>query len=84
LKNSELQFSLITEQNNMQVENAKLQRTIVKKSVETTTEQFEVAKTIYQQTILQQKQGTANLTDVLLADNALREAQQTYLTAVVD
>jgi outer membrane protein TolC len=84
LKNSELQFSLITEQNNMQVENAKLQRTIVKKSVETTTEQIEVAKTIYQQTILQQKQGTANLTDVLLADNALREAQQTYLTAVVD
>lgn len=84
LQNSELQFSLLTEQNNMQVENAKLQRMVAKKSVETTTEQIELAKTIYEQTILQQKQGTASLTDVLLADNALREAQQTYLSAVID
>ena len=36
------------------------------------------------QTVLQQKQGTASLTDVLLADNALREAQQNYLNAVID
>lgn len=84
LQNSELQFGLLTEQNNMQVENAKLQRMVAKKSVETTTEQIELAKTIYEQTILQQKQGTASLTDVLLADNALREAQQTYLSAVID
>jgi outer membrane protein TolC len=84
MKNSELQFKLLTEQNTMQVENAKLQRTIAKKSVEITTEQIELAKTIYEQTILQQKQGTASLTDVLLADNALREAQQTYLSAVID
>ena len=26
----------------------------------------------------------ASLTDIVLADNALREAQQTYLSAVVD
>jgi outer membrane protein TolC len=84
LQNNELQFGLLTEQNNMQVENAKLQRMVAKKSVETTTEQIELAKTIYEQTILQQKQGTASLTDVLLADNALREAQQTYLSAVID
>lgn len=84
LQNNELQFGLIAEQNNMQVENAKLQRMVAKKSVETTIEQIELAKTIYEQTVLQQKQGTANLTDVLLADNALREAQQTYLTAVID
>ena len=84
LQNSELQFGLLTEQNNMQVENAKLQRMVAKKAVETTTEQIKLAKTIYEQTILQQKQGTASLTDVLLADNALREAQQTYLSAVID
>lgn len=84
LQNNELQFALITEQNNMQIENAKLQRTIAKKSVETTTEQIKLAKTIYDQTVLQQKQGIANLTDVLLADNALREAQQTYLNAIID
>lgn len=84
LQNSELQLGLLTEQNNMQVENAKLQRIVALKSVETTSEQIKLAQTIYEQTILQQKQGTANLTDVLLADNALREAQQTYLSAVID
>jgi outer membrane protein TolC len=57
---------------------------VAKKTVETTTEQIQLAQTIYEQTILQQKQGTASLTDVLLADNALREAQQTYLSAVID
>jgi OMF family outer membrane factor len=84
LKNNELQFGLISEQTDMQVKNARIQREVAKKSVETTTEQIELAKTIYEQTVLQQKQGTASLTDVLLADNALREAQQTYLTAVID
>lgn len=84
LRNNELQFGMLTEQNNMQVENAKLQREVAKKTVETTTEQIQLAQTIYEQTVLQQKQGTASLTDVLLADNALREAQQTYLSAVID
>jgi len=84
LQNNELQFELISEQNNMQIENARMQREVAEKSVETSTEQIELAKTIYEQTVLQQKQGTASLTDVLLADNALREAQQTYLTTIID
>ena len=84
LHNNELQFGLFTEQNNMQVQNAKMQKEVAKKTVETTTEQIQLAQTIYEQTILQQKLGTASLTDVLLADNALREAQQTYLNAVID
>lgn len=84
LQNSDLQLSLLTEQNTMQIQNAKLQRAIAQKSVETTSEQIKLAQTIYEQTGIQQKQGTAGLTDVLLADNALREAQQTYLTAVID
>ncbi|RKD15195.1 transporter [Pelobium manganitolerans] len=84
LQNNELQLGLLTEQNKMQVENSKLQRFVAQKSVETTDPQIKLAQSIYEQTILQQKQGTANLTDVLLADNALREAQQTYLSAVID
>ncbi|HEY8689609.1 MAG TPA: TolC family protein [Chitinophagaceae bacterium] len=84
LQNNEFQNGLLSEQNNMQVQNAKMQREVAKKSVETTIEQIKLAQTIYEQTILQQKQGIANLTDVLLADNALREAQQTYLSAVID
>ena len=84
IKNNELQSGFFTEQNNMQVENAKLQREVAKKMVETTTEQIQLAQTIYEQTVLQQKQGTASLTDILLTDNTLREAQQTYLSAVID
>lgn len=80
----ELQIKFISEQNAMQIENAKLQRMVAKISVETTLEQIELSKTIYEQTTLQQQQGTANLTDVLLADNALREAQQTNLAKIVD
>lgn len=84
LKNSELQFGLLTDQNNMQIENAKLQRIVAKEMTKTTTEQVKLAQAIYEQTILQQKEGMTSLTDVLLADNTLREAQQTYLTAVID
>lgn len=84
LLNNELQMGIINEQNNLQVENSKLQRKTAKQTVETITEQIQLAQTIYEQTILQQKQGTTNLSDVLLADNALREAQQAYLTAVID
>lgn len=84
LQNSELQYDLLVEQNNMQVENVKLQIIVAIKLVETTTEQIKLAQAIYNQTITQQKQGTATLTDVLLADNALREAQQTHLSAVID
>ena len=84
LLNNKLQFDLIAEQNNMQIENARLQKVITKKSIETTMEQVKLAQTIYEQSIFQQKQGTASLTDILLADNALREAQQSYLNAIIE
>lgn len=84
IKNSELQVQIVTEQNAMQTENTRRQILIAQKTVKTTTAQIDLAKSVYEQTVLQQKQGTASLTDVLLADTALREAQQNYLSAVVD
>jgi len=84
MQNSQLQVSLLTEQNDMQVTNASQKRMVAQSSVETTTKQIELAESVYVQTVLQQKQGVANLTEVLLADNALREAQQNYLSAVID
>ncbi len=68
----------------MQFENAKLQTLVAQKSVATTLEQIRLAQIVYEQTALQQKEGVASLTDIVLADNALREAQQTYLSAVID
>ncbi|HQT24338.1 MAG: transporter [Sphingobacteriales bacterium 17-39-43] len=84
LKNNELQISLLSEQNLMQVDNAKMQRQVARKSTETILLQMRLAQSIYNQNIIQQKEGTASLTDVLLADNALREAQQSYLNAIVE
>lgn len=84
IKNSELQIQLVNEQNTMQIENAKRQRSVAQKSITTSTYQIELAKTVYAQTFLQQKQGTASLSDILLADSALRETQQNYLSAVVE
>ncbi len=84
LKNSVLQSELVSEQNNMQIVNAGQQKMVAKTSVETANSQIELAQSIYDQTVLQQKQGTANLTDILLANNSLRESQQTYLSAIVD
>lgn len=84
IKNSELQVQLVTEQNAMQTNNAKRQMAVAQKSIETNSSQIRLAQTIYEQTVVQHKQGTASLTDVLLADTALREAQQNYLAAVID
>jgi len=84
LKNNELQLELITEQNDMQIGNAMNQKGVAQNSILLNQSQIEQAQSIYEQTIIQQKQGVANLNDVLMADNALREVQQSYLSLVVD
>lgn len=84
IQNNVLQLELIDEQNNVAIENAKLQMRVAEKSIETSEIQIDLAKTIYEQTILQQKQGIMSITEVLLADNAVREAQQIYLSAIID
>jgi len=84
IKNSNLLIDLQTEQNIMLIENAKRLKIISQQTVNNTLEQIKLAQSIYQQTVLQQKEETATLTDVILADTALREAQQTYLLAIID
>jgi OMF family outer membrane factor len=84
IQNSQLQLALNIDQNEVQINMAKMQIGVAKKFVESTTEQVELAKTIYESTTLQQKQGNASLNDILLADNALRESQQNYLAAIID
>jgi len=84
IQNSLLQISLVTDQNNMLIENANRRRAVTQKTIANTLSQINLARTVYEQTCIQQKEGTANLTDVLLADNALREAQQSYLLAIVE
>jgi outer membrane protein TolC len=84
LSNSQLQTDLLVQQSRMQTENARNQRNVANRTVANTVAHMNLAQSIYDQTLLQQKHGTATLTDILMADNALQEAQQAYLTAVVD
>ncbi len=84
LMNGKLQLGILTEQNKMQVNNAVMQRALAKQTIQTTQLQIAQAQSIYQQTLLLNKQGMASITDVLLADNSVREAQQSYLSAIVD
>ncbi|HRA72892.1 MAG TPA: TolC family protein [Flavobacterium sp.] len=84
INNNELQVQLMNDKNKMEIENSTRQKNVAQQTVLNTEKQIALAQTIYDQTIIQQKQGTASLTDVLLADNALREAQQNYLSAIID
>ena len=79
-----MQVDLATEQNNMLTDNAKRTKLTAQQTVENTLAQIDLSQKVYDQVVLQQKQGTANLTDILLADNSLRESQQNYLSAIVE
>jgi OMF family outer membrane factor len=84
LQNSQLQIENVADQNNMFIENATRKRLVTQQTIKNTTGQINLAKTVYDEMILQQKEGTANLTEILLADNALREAQQSQVNAIID
>lgn len=84
LQNSELQISLLESQNEMQSKNAIFQKSVTQVLVESSTEQIIQAQKIYNQSMVQLEQGMANLADVLLAENALRESQNSYLNSVID
>jgi OMF family outer membrane factor len=84
IQNSQLQIENVADQNNMLIENAKRKRLVTQQTIKNTKNQINLANTVYDEMVLQQKEGTANLTDILLADNALREIQQSYLSAMVN
>ncbi|HFB61758.1 MAG TPA: TolC family protein, partial [Bacteroidetes bacterium] len=84
IKNTELQASLIKEKNTMEITNARKQRNVALTTIKNTQDQIKLAQSVYDQTVMQQKQGLASLTDVLMADNALKEAQQNNITAIIN
>jgi OMF family outer membrane factor len=84
IENNQLQIELVKDQNQMQIENATRLRAVNRQTIENTQNQIELANMVYNEMVLQQKEGTATLTDVLLADNAVREAQASNLSAIVE
>lgn len=84
IENNKLQTKLVSDKNEMEIGNFERQKTIAAKSIMDTENQIDLANTIYENTQLMQKKGTASITEVLLADNSLRESQQNYINAIID
>lgn len=84
LQNNELEIGIIKDKNKIDIENAINIRQTTFKQIENSKANVDLANTIYNQTILQHGQGLANITDILLADNTLRQSQQEYLSNLID
>ena len=82
-ENVDLQLDLLGEQNNIQINGATQQVSITQQTITNTKGQIALAQSIYDNTLLQHKQDVASITDVLLADNNLRQSQQSYLAAII-
>lgn len=82
--NARLQRDGVADQHTVQLENAHLQRQLAIQSLDMRSQQAVLARNIDAQTRLQHRQGTASLTDLLLADQAMRAAEQNHLAAMVD
>lgn len=81
---SQFQKDLVVDQTIFQTQTALMQQSVSAKQLETSKSQIELAESVYNRTLLQQKERVTSLTEVLLADNALRDSQQLYLNAMVD
>jgi OMF family outer membrane factor len=79
-----VQKELLAEKTSLERINAEMQYELAKSNISTTKEQIGLADKIYQNTVLQNQEGLAGMSDILLTDNALREAQQNYLNALVE
>jgi OMF family outer membrane factor len=79
-----IQKEIVTEKANLDLVNAEMQLSIANTTIATVNTQIELAKKIYTNTVLQNQQGMANITDLLLADNSLRESQQNYIVALIN
>lgn len=84
LKQNTTRLELLNDKQTVQIENAKMQYEVATSNLLNTKLQLELAETIYSKVIIQQKESVATLTDVLLSDNAKKEAQQNYLSSLVD
>lgn len=84
IKQNTIRLELLNDKQNVQIENAQMQYEVANSNLLNAKSQLTLAETIYSKTLIQQKEGVASLTDVLLTDNTQKEAQHNYLSALVD
>ena len=84
IEKTNIQKEMVNEKTTLDRINAEMQYVLAQMTIETMYSQVELAAKIYKNTVLQNQQGMANITDLLLADNTLREAQQNYIVALIN
>lgn len=84
IEKSDIQKELVTEKSKLDLKNAEMQYILANNNIVVVNSQIDLAKKIYDNTVLQNQQGVASITDLLLADNSLRETQQYYLAALIN
>lgn len=81
---TDLQLSLLQDKNSIEITNTKLQIDVAQATIINSKAQIDLAQKVYNSVLLQHKEDIVSLTDVLIADNNLRQEQQNYLTAIID
>lgn len=84
IQKTNIQKDLVSEKSKLDLINAEMQYSIASQNIATVENQIKLAKKIYSNTVLENTQGLATITDLLLADNSLREAQQNYIVAMAN
>ncbi|MDR6196015.1 TolC family protein [Siphonobacter sp. SORGH_AS_0500] len=67
----------------MDITNARTQMSVQNQNLKTSEEQVKLAQKVYEQTQLQFKEGTIDISNLIQTENALREAQNNFLTSLV-
>ncbi|OZI09049.1 transporter [Siphonobacter sp. BAB-5385] len=67
----------------MDISNARTQMTVQQQNLKTSDEQVRLAQKVYEQTQLQFKEGTIDISNLIQTENSLREAQNNYLSSLV-
>lgn len=84
IEKTTIQKEVIMEKSKLEVINAEMQYALANRNIKIISTQIGLADTIYRKTVLQNQQGIATITDILLADNSLREVQQNYIIALIN
>lgn len=79
----DVQLRQTQESVSMDIANARSQFLVQQRNLSTNRSQVTLAEKVYTQTQLQFKEGTIDITDLVQAENSLRDAQNNYLNTLV-
>ena len=80
----DVQLRQTRESISMDISNSRNKFLVEQQNLSTNQSQVTLAEKVYTQTQLQFKEGTVDITDVVQAENSLRDAQNNYLTTLVN